>query len=363
MDNAGTQVERVLFIAPEMEPRGTSEYTVNLAGELRRRGVEVAVFCVPGPMLDMLQKEQITVATFQRLESRWFRFTERESLLAAADRFAPQIVHGQTVRVGRVLKELARRASAPVVLTVHCPPERPGAFRSLAAKVAAIIATTQDLREGLVNNLGIDKAKIAVIPNGIDVDALSRKEIRPIFSGGTPVVGSVGPVEKARGHELFVRAAGRLIRAAMPAQFVVAGKGEELPELRKLAHDLGLDNYLTFVCDFTSYDEVLDAIDIVVQSSLVDVSGFSILEAMGHGRPVIAFNTGTAYEILDDNKTGILVQREDVDGLARAIKGLAENTERARAMGEAARKKVAEKFDIKKVAEMTQACYARQLAA
>ena len=72
-----------------------------------------------------------------------------------------------------------------------------------------------------------------------------------------------------------------------------------MPPLRRLASSLGLDSYVTFVDDLYSYDQVLDATDVVVQSSQVDVSGFSILKAMGYGRPVIAFNTGTACEIIE----------------------------------------------------------------
>ena len=374
MADEAPRIERVLFIAPEMESRGTSEYTVNLAGEFKSRGVEVAVFCVPGPMLDALDKAQIPVTIFEYLESRWFRFRQAESLLAAAERFSPQIVHGQTVRVGRPLKALARHArlaadgqpSAPIVLTVHWPPRANRAFRSLADRaLSGIIATSQDVREALVNTSGVDKAKIAVIPNGIDVDAPSDagRRVRPIFSGFCPVVGSVGPVEKARGHELFVRAAGRLVRSGKLLQFVVAGEGEELPRLCRLASRLGLDRHLTFVRDFASYDEILSALDIVVQSSQVDVSGFSILEAMARGRPVVAFNTGTACEMLETGKTGILVQRGDVDGLAQAIEELAENTERAREMGQAARTKVAQDFNIKKVAGTTLTFYARLCAA
>ena len=190
--------------------------------------------------------------------------------------------------------EQARRVPVPVVLTIHWPPRRPAAFRRLAARVSGIIATSQDVREELVNASRVDKGKIVVIRNGIDWASLATREVRPILSDTRPVVGSVGPVERARGHELFLKAAAQLARSAKDLHFVVAGRGEQLPALRRLADELKLDEKLTFATDFASYDEVLGAIDIVVQSSQVDVSGLSILESMGRGRPVIAFNTGTA---------------------------------------------------------------------
>jgi len=357
------QVDSVLFVASEMEARGTNEYIVHMAGELKERGVSVRVFCAPGPMLAVLEGEGIELETFERLGRLGFKRSERKRLMDMIVALAPTVVHAQTVRVARLLTSMSAQARIPVVLTVHTPPDRGRAFRSLAAGLAGIIATTQDVREELVNRLGVEKSMIEVIPNGIDVEALATKRIRPAFSGAFPVVGSVGPVEQARGHELFVMAAAQLAQAHESVRFVVAGMGSGLPKVRRLAEDRRLDGRMTFAADFSSYDEVLGALDVVVQSAQVDVSGFSILDAMGHGRPVVAFNTGTACEIIEDGKTGILVPREDVSSLARAIERLIDDTERARRMGEEARRAVAEKFNIKNVADRTLAFYASRLSA
>jgi len=357
------QVERVLLVTPDMEPRGTSEYAVGLARQFQARGVETAVFCGPGPMLGALAQSPVTVGTFKRLESPWFRFTERERFLAELSRFSPQIVHGQTCRMLPLIRDLARRVSMPIVMTLHGPPPRMRVFRRLSGRLAGVIATTQDVREELVNRARVAKSKIAVVANGIDLNELRARKIRPIFSGDAAVVGSIGPVEKARGHELFVRAAARLVRAGEPLQFLIGGQGSELPGLRRLASSLGLDNCLTFAGDLFSYDQAMDAADVVVQSSQVDVSGFSILKAMGYGRPVIAFNTGTACEIVEDGKTGLLVPREDVARLAQAIEKLTRDPERSRRMGQAAFARASERFNVEKVAETTLDFYAGLLSA
>ena len=355
-------VERVLFVAPRMEVRGTSEYVLHLAGALRRRGVDVAVFCAPGPMLEVLREQDIPCETFNRLGTMWFRHGEQARFLEQLSDFAPQIIHAQTVGVALQLKRLDPPLAAPVALTAHAVAEGGRKLRSAAGQVAGLIATTQAVRQELVNKLRVDKSKIRVIQNGIDADALADREIRGIFTSGATVVGSVGPVERARGQELFVRAASRVDRAGRNVRFVVAGEGKGLPKVRALARELGLDGCLTFVGDFSSYSEVLEALDVMVQSSQVDVSGFSILGAMGHGRPVIAFNTGTACELIDDGKTGILVPLEDVDGLIVAIERLIGNPELARSMGQRARQVVADRFNINRVAQETLEFYAQLLS-
>ena len=145
--------------------------------------------------------------------------------------------------------------------------------------------------------------------------------------------------------------------------FVVAGRGSALPELRKLVTRLGLERCVTLATDFAAYEDVLAAIDVVVQSSQVDVSGLSILEAMGHGRPVIAFNTGTACEIVEDGKTGLLVPKGNVTALAEAMERLVGSPDAARRMGEQARLTVKRKFNVRIVGRETLLYYAAILNA
>jgi len=351
-------ITRVLFLAAEMEARGTNEYVVHMGAELRRRGLEVKVFCAPGPMLGALERAQVPFETFERLGRVGFRRADRQRLAEAARAFAPQIVHALTARVARLALDVLGDLSVPVVLTVHAPARCRWAFRSLAARLSGIIAATQDVREELVNRLRVEKTRIQVIPNGVDVEGLLARGVRPPFSTEVPVVGSVGPVEHARGYELFVRAAAEVAASEPSLQFVVAGAGRYLPRVRRLARKLGLESRVTFAGDFSSYSEVLDALDVVVQSAQVDVSGFSILDAMAHARPVIAFNTGTACEILEDGKTGILVPREDAAALSQAMRELVGSPERARRMGLEAQRSVASRFNVKLLAEKTLAFYA-----
>jgi glycosyltransferase involved in cell wall biosynthesis len=83
---------------------------------------------------------------------------------------------------------------------------------------------------------------------------------------------------------------------------------------------------------------------------------------MGHGRPVIAFNTGTACEMVEDRRTGLLVPAGDVEALAGAIRQLISDKDMARQMGEAARGTVREQFNIHQVARNTMQFYAGILA-
>ena len=233
-------IERVLLVAPHLEARGTSECIFNLARELRRLEVSVAVFCAPGPVLEMFRREQLPVRTFEHMEGMRLRFAEKRTLLRAVEEFSPQLVHGHTFRVASALKLLRRRIAAPQVLTLHWLPKADRSARRSLRALDGIIASTQSVREGLVNRCGVEKQKVKVIANGIDLERLARRHMPPIFRAGVPVVGSLGPIEEQRGHELFVKAAAQIVKTGAAVQFVVAGQGDELPGIRKLVRNLDL---------------------------------------------------------------------------------------------------------------------------
>jgi len=362
MATAKEPIERVLLVAPRLEPRGTSEYTLNLARELKNCGVQVLVMGVEGPMLNAFRRQDIEVQTFNRLESWIFHLVERGDFIRSLRDFEPQVIHLQSTRVGGLLGVIRKHFDVPVLLTVHSQPQSRIRFRRMSKRVDCIIASSQVVRAAIVNRGDVPKDKISVIPNGIPVFEASRTEADPIFSRSSVVVGSIGPVEKERGHELFIEAASRLIKKGSHRQFLVAGEGSELPDLRRLVRQRGLQEYITFVGGFSEYEDILDAVDVAVQSSLVDVSGFSILEAMGHGRPVVAFNTGTACEIIDDQKTGRLVPKGDVNALANAIEDITSDKDKAQEMGAQARQRVMEKFNIQIIARDTLDLYGRLAA-
>ncbi len=350
--HAEIKPERVLFIAAQMEARGTNEYVSYLACELQRRGVGVAVFCAPGPMIEVLGKKGIGVETFPHLGGVKSTTREKTGFLGRLREFDPDIIHAPGLNALKSYREVAgEEFNTPVIVTMHSAPARPRSLRAAASLIDGIIATSQKVREEIVNDARFPRNRTAMICNGIDIEEINRETVSPVFSRPLPVIGSVGPVERARGHELFIQAASLLTRAGKNAQFVIAGEGDEVSRLARLGSKAGLDKNLTFVRDFASYHEVLDALDVVVQSSQVDVSGFSILDAMGRGRPVVAFNTGTACEIISDRKTGLVVQKVDPEALAALLMELIDNPLRGREMGEAARRNVSEKFNIRKTTD------------
>ena len=91
--------------------------------------------------------------------------------------------------------------------------------------------------------------------------------------------------------------------------------------------------------------------------SLRESFGIVALEAMAMKLPVIASRIGGLEEVVEHERTGLLVPPGDAAALAEAIRTLAENPEMRRNMGEAGRQRVAEKFSIESTIRRTEALY------
>ncbi|MCP4649457.1 MAG: glycosyltransferase family 4 protein [PVC group bacterium] len=115
---------------------------------------------------------------------------------------------------------------------------------------------------------------------------------------------------------------------------LIVGSGPELLELKKYVEDKDLKEVVLFVGDI-AYEEMFKyyrvASAVLVPS--IDVDGYkeatslSVLEAMVAGVPVIASRLGGLAEIIENERTGILVEQKDAEGIAQAILKLSNNQE------------------------------------
>ena len=96
---------------------------------------------------------------------------------------------------------------------------------------------------------------------------------------------------------------------------------------------------------------LLSAMDIYVMSSLSEGMPLSILEAMSASKPIVSTNVGGISEVVDNGKTGILVNAKDSVGMAESLIMLLQNQEIANEYGRNAKKVINERFDHKIMVE------------
>ena len=190
---------------------------------------------------------------------------------------------------------------------------------------------------------GADPAKIEIIPNGI----VPAEHPRPVPDGKSrPTVGFVGRIVPIKDVKTFIRAVRILSDEVRDLRVYVMGEGEEdqkyFAECKTLVQMLNLKDTILFTGD-VKVNEYYPRMDVVVLTSISEAQPLSVLEAMGHGVPVVAPDVGACRELIygntdEDQKLGPAGKVTPVGNpheTAAAIKSILEDNKAWRAMSQA----------------------------
>ena len=214
------------------------------------------------------------------------------------------------------------------------------------------LAVSQGVKDYLLQEIGLDPAKIRVAPNGVDVAALDaarpgdavRRDLG--LPEGLAVIGLVGRLDHwGKGHkELFTAMA--QLRERHPVHALIVGGGRRKDEVRALAAGLGLADAVHFLGQRQDVPDLLNAMDIFVLPSYSEGVSLALLEAMAAGLPVIATAVGGLPEVVTDGETGLLIPPRDAAALARALARLLDDPDGAKALGDRARQHVRAHYSL-----------------
>jgi glycosyltransferase involved in cell wall biosynthesis len=186
---------------------------------------------------------------------------------------------------------------------------------------------------------------ITLVPFGVDT---ARFTPAVIMAPSAKIrIGFVKSFAQKYAPDIFVEAAALAAKDCDNIEFIMAGRGPLLDEIRLLAVNKGLEDRISF-SGFIPHDEVasfMRTLDVLVNCSRTESFGVVICEASASGLPVIATDVGGVRETLLDGETGILVPSEDPKALAKAMIKLAANTEMRERMGSAGRKFIAAAYE------------------
>ncbi len=166
---------------------------------------------------------------------------------------------------------------------------------------------------------------------------------------------SVSRLLPTKGIDLTLRAFSYLVQKYDNLLYVIVGDGTELVHLVKMVEDLNLKQYVKFVGGVPHQQamEYMAVAEIFALPSWQETFGLVYIEAMAHGKPIVAVKGQGVDGIVSHGETGLLVKPRDVKTLTKAIDFLLSHPEEARAIGERARKLVLENYTWEKNAEKT----------
>lgn len=171
------------------------------------------------------------------------------------------------------------------------------------------------------------------------------------------LVGTVAELHRNKGLPYLLEAASKVLENHPNSLFIIVGEGEERQQLEKEISNLGLENAIKLLGYVENSSEYFKAFSIFVLPSIKEGLPYTILEAGSASLPVVATIVGGIPEIIDDMKSGILVQPKNGKELAHAISFLIEHPEERRAYGSALHEKVLKDFSIEKMISETEKVY------
>lgn len=240
--------------------------------------------------------------------------------------------------------------------------------------VAHFIAVTEKAKELLVTE-GANPNKITVIPAGLDCELFKSAPKNTglmqrlgISQEATKIL-FVGRFVQEKGIFDLLNALSKIQNQNVELLIVGSGTTETTEEIHKLASDLNLQPKVKFLgsINYAEMAQIHNIADVFCLPSAetkfwAEQFGYSLVEAMACGKPVVSTYSGSIPEIVKHQNTGLLVEPHNPDALALALETLINNRQLREKYGSNARTWVLEKFEAGKIASQIADVYRKVIA-
>lgn len=216
------------------------------------------------------------------------------------------------------------------------------------SKADQILSTSYTMKREIEN---YTSKEIIVTPFGIDIELFKPKNVKRVFEQNDLVIGTIKTLEKKYGIEYLIRAFSIVKKNhnTKSLKLLIVGKGSQEQYLKNLVKELGIQNDTVFT-GYINHEIVQDyhnMIDINVSASTEDSESFgvAVLEASACGKPVIVSNVGGLPEVVENEKTGFIVEKENPYSIADALNILLSNEQLRNQLGTNGRTKVIKEYN------------------
>ncbi|MBN1869504.1 MAG: glycosyltransferase [Candidatus Omnitrophica bacterium] len=266
----------------------------------------------------------------------------------------------------------ARMAGVPIVATAH-------GFTDMTSSVSfyekldrlflrmlfrRVVVVTEKMLPGLSQ-----KVK-RVIPNGIDAGQFTRnEEKRKLFrkehniNEGDVLIGTIGRLSREKNQKMLLEALYPMMRDNELVKAVIVGGGPKEDELKQFGESRHLSDRILFTGIMTDTVSVYSSLDIFVLTSLTEGVPLTVLEAMASKLPVVATRVGGIPQIIEDGRTGLLIDAQDTEALRAKIGQLIQDPAKRRQLGDAAQAFVIANYSLQRMCNAYREVYEEVLLA
>ena len=218
--------------------------------------------------------------------------------------------------------------------------------RWVAKNLTRAIAISQPIKSNLLE-LGVPESKVSLVHEGVDFSRFNQEPVagnlREELGIGKDdvIVSMIGVLVEWKGQHVLISAVGGLVDRfpnikVLIVGAAVGGSGYEKKLFDMVSHE-NLGNVVRFLGHRDDVELIMKQSDILVHASTTpEPFGRIVIEGMACGKAVVASDAGGPQELIENNKTGVLVKPGDSAMMAEALQKLIENKEERLAIGRAA---------------------------
>jgi glycosyltransferase involved in cell wall biosynthesis len=249
-----------------------------------------------------------------------------------------------------------RRLPLVISRRVGYPIGKSALARARYGAAARIVANSHWVAEQAAAS-GAPREKLTVVYEGAEIpprftsDQRQAARTRWGVPAEAPLLGCVGVLLPDKGQKWLIRALAETRKEFPGAKLLLAGDGPCRTQLESQARNLGLTGAVIFAGFVKDVESVYAALDVFLLPSFFEALNNSLLASMAYEIPSIAFHRGALGEIIENGKSGLLVEAANVPALQAATATILRNAVYANEIGAAGRRRVAENFSADRMVE------------
>jgi len=368
---------KILFIITKANWGGAQKYVFDLATSLNDFEVKVVHGEPVGELTKKLKNAGIKTIPIGNLERDISFFKELKaawSLFKILKSEKPDIIHLNSTKIGGLGAFIGRLVGVEkIIFTAHgwAFNEDRVFWQKLLIKILSwktillnhkTIVLSQKEYDQVIHWPFVTKNKLELIHNGIKpinfLDKTSaRNYFNTIITNQDKVVGTISELHKNKGLKYAIKAIAEISKQIKNIKFIIIGEGEEKPKLEKYIEQQGLENKVFLVGQVSEASRYLKAFDVFLLSSVKEGFPFVLLEAGLAKLPIISTRVGGIPEIIEDNKTGVLIENKDSKEITKSLETLIENEKLQKTYGQALNNKITKDFSFEQILEKTRELY------
>ena len=355
---------KIVYMSNSLGPGGAQMMLYRLLARIDREKFQPVVISLLKTEKSLQEKiEALEIKVYVQNFKSSFDFLAYLNLYRLLKELSPNILQTQLFAADILGRIMGRLLKIPVIITSIRNVYYGSSVRYLVFKLTENFASrtvfvSKAAAERFIKMKILPEAKAKVIYNGLDPDlfysgfnevAKSKKKALGLPEEGFLLL-SVGRLTRQKGYHSLFRALDLMRKTNDNFFLILAGSGPLKHELQAEVEELGLTGKVKFLGYSDNVPALMAAADALVLSSSWEGLPGVVMEAMASELPVVATDVGGTSELVDDGKTGYLVEPANPGDMKEALdKLISLSEEERRTMGKAGREKVKKQFHVEKM--------------